>query len=476
VKKSCLIFALLVITRIFHAQGQQWSDPVAITDSLTDNTNITLSTCEGMYSLGDTLYACWEKSSDTSSTALYCRRLIPYGDPFMLLSLPNVHFKNPRIYRYNTGDTAFSVYFQTDMNGNWDIYYVNYLKNGIVSSMIPVRNTAQDETNLHMDQSQEGLQEMVWEQDGRILYKRSNTDTIQFDRNDCHNPLIWKNHIFWTKNAGGNEYIYYSTRSSLSGIWGDPVYIFGGAVSLEHTSIGNDTHGDMALEDLVWEHKNGSYWSLMDFDPMNSIQYGFSDFSFSNNIYPSYLSVYIITDQPGNVEGAIRTFASDTTGNMEIWVTPVLCGVGYMNISNNGSTDTHPQLFNFFQSGDNHLLDIWESWRNGHWQLWMTTMDILSGIPQNPNPGKGFLAVHPNPFREGTTIDFLNGQPDPGPLTICNSLGNKVITLYPNNSGTGKVTYTWDGKNENGTKMPPGIYFCTMKTNSKSVQQKIVIF
>jgi len=342
--------------------------------------------------------------------------------------------------------------------------------------MIPLRNTAQDETNLHMDQSQEGLQEMVWEQDGRILYKRSNTDTIQFDRNDCHNPLIWKNHIFWTKNTGGNEYIYYSTRSSLSGIWGDPVYIFGGAVSLEHTSIGNDTHGDMALEDLVWEHKNSNNWRLMDFDPMNLIQYGFSDFSTSNNVYPSYLSVYILTDQPGSVDGAVRTFASDTTGNMEIWVTPVLGGVGYINISNNGSTDTHPQLFNFFQGGDNHLFDIWESWRNGHWQLWMTNMDILTGTEDRSPSEKCSLAVHPNPFRDETTIDFVQDQPGEVSLTIYNSLGNKVIMLKPMKEGTGKFSVSWDGKNENGIKMPAGIYFCILTTNSKSVQNKIVIF
>jgi hypothetical protein len=161
---------------------------------------------------------------------------------------------------------------------------------------------------------------------------------------------------------------------------------------------------------------------------------------------------------------------------MEIWVTPALFSNDYINISNYGDIDTHPQLFNFFQWSTNHLYDIWESWRNGHWQLWMTNMDILTGIEEKPLADKSTIVVHPNPFRDETTIDYFKDQPGSGCLTIYNSLGNKVIMLNPMKESTGKVSFTWDGKNENGIKMPAGIYFCTLKTGSKSVQQKIVIF
>jgi hypothetical protein len=473
-KKLYIFIFLIVIPTVFYAQNEQWSDPVPISDSLTDNMNITLSTMQGMYSMGDTLYACWEKVIDAQTTALYWRTLIPFGDPQVLITQSNVQFSSPRIYKYNTGDTAFGVYFHANMNGNWDIYYVCYLRNGTVSPMIPVRTTAQDETSLHYDLYQGNIPEMVWEQDGRILYQRANSDTIQIDKNVCHNPLICHDHIFWTKYAGGSESIYFSTRNTTNGVWGAPVLVYGGE-PFQNLSIGNDTHGDMSSGDLVWDRMVGSKWRLMDFDPFNLTQYSFPDFSTANNITPSYLTVYLVTDSPGYLDNAFKTFASDTTGNFEIWVSSFPWGNGYINISNYGDVDVHPQLFNFFQGGDNRLFDIWESWHNGHWQLWMTNMDILSGINQDPKPGKGYLAVHPNPFREETTIEFLNSQPDAGPLTICNALGKKVVTLDPNSSGTGKVTYTWNGKNENGLKMPSGMYFCTIKTGNHSVQQKIVI-
>ncbi len=474
-KKLYILIALTIFPRVFYAQNEQWSDPVPITDSLTDNRNVTLSTFQEFYNIYDTLYACWEKSTDTLSTALYWRSLIPLGAPHILLSQPNVHFKNPRIYKYHTGDTAFGVYFQTDMNGNWDIYYVCCLRNGNVSPMIPVRTTSQDETNYFSDLSDEGLQEMVWEQNGRILYKRSDTDTIQFDKNNCSRPLIGNDHIFWTKNNAGTSTVYFSKRDYFTGVWSAPTAVIGG-LQYEHLSIGNDTHGGMTSGDLVFESKQGTFWRLTDFDPVSLFEYEFKDFSFSNNIFPSYLGAMIVTDHPGYLDNTLKTFASDTTGDLEIWVTPHLWDTGYINISNYGNADTHPQLFNFFQGDINHLYDIWESWRNGHWQLWMTNMDILTGLEKKPLPVKGSMVVHPNPFRDETTIDFFRDQPGSGCLTIYNSLGHTVVILNPSEESTGKVSFRWDGRDEIGNKMPPGIYFCILTTNSKSVQNKIVIF
>jgi len=269
-KKLYIFILLLIIPRVFFAQNEQWSDPVPITDSLTDNRNVTLSTFEGSYNLDDTLYACWEKSSDTTSTALYCRRLIPFGDPFVLLSMPNVHFKNPKIYRYNSGDIRFSVYFQTDMNGNWDIYYVDYLKNGTVSSLFPLRTTPQDETNFFAYTYQGNITDMVWEQDGRILYKGTLTDTVQIDKDDCHKPLIEGNYVFYTKNSGGSSIIYYDEKNDI-GIWGPYVYVTDLPGQYEHLTIGNDTHSGSTFfsynqMDLLFQQKPGIKWNLMDFD------------------------------------------------------------------------------------------------------------------------------------------------------------------------------------------------------------------
>jgi hypothetical protein len=466
---------LLIVPVSFYAQNEQWSDPVPITDSITNNQNVTLSTYQEMYGMGDTLYACWENWTDASSTSLYWRSLIPLGPPHLLLSQPNVHFKNPRIYKYNTGDTAFGVYFQTDMNGNWDIYYVCYLRNGTVSQLIPVRTTSEDETNFHYDISDESLPEMVWEQNGRILYKRSNTDTVQFDRNDCHTPLINKDHLFWTKTESGNTNIYYSTRSYFTGLWSSPVLAYG-TVSLQHLSIGNDTHGSISTSDLVFDRMSGSHWRLMDFDPTSTTQYPFPDFNTSDNIFPSYLGLFLITDHPDYLYNTIKTFASDSTGNLEIWVTPTLGYNDYINISNYGNSDTHPQLFNFFEGGDNHLFDIWESWRNGRWQLWMTTMDILTGINEKPGSGKGALVVHPNPFREEITIDFIKEEPGSVDLIIYNMVGKKVAMLRPADKQVGKISLRWNGRDENGSKLAPGVYFFTLKTKTRADQKKIVIY
>jgi hypothetical protein len=315
---------------------------------------------------------------------------------------------------------------------------------------------------------------MVWEQDGRILYKGPASDTIQIDKNDCHMPMIEGDNIFWTKNSAGNNSIFYSTRNSSSGIWGTPVLIDGPG-DFNHLTIGNDTY---STGDLLFEKKQGSLNSLMDFDALNvpPVLSDLQDFPNANTICPSHTGIVIYTDNLQYLYNHFVTFASDTTSNFEIWLNSPYTGGNHVRISNYGNTDTHPQLFNFFVPGTNHLFDIWESWHNAHWQLWMSYLDIVTGIAEGVASENGSLRVYPNPFREETTIDYYRDQPGPVSLTIYNSMGDNVITLKPVSDNADKVTFRWDGKNENGSKLQAGIYFCSLKTNSKQARQKVLIF
>ena len=79
------------------------------------------------------------------------------------------------------------------------------------------------------------------------------------------------------------------------------------------------------------------------------------------------------------------------------------------------------------------------------------------------------LALHsnyPNPFNPSTTIrfdvpEFYSNKKVT--LQIFNILGQKVKTLFNGNIASGKHEITWDSRNEQGARLPSGLYFVVMQ-------------
>ncbi len=79
------------------------------------------------------------------------------------------------------------------------------------------------------------------------------------------------------------------------------------------------------------------------------------------------------------------------------------------------------------------------------------------------------IQISPNPFSTTTTISFSRtGQSAEGiEIQIIDVTGRRVrdFILYPS-SFILPAKLEWDGRDENGRALPPGIYFLTLKTNS----------
>jgi len=58
-------------------------------------------------------------------------------------------------------------------------------------------------------------------------------------------------------------------------------------------------------------------------------------------------------------------------------------------------------------------------------------------------------------------------------LTIYDVAGNRVIELLNEKKPAGKHHILWDGLNEQGQKVPGGIYFCHLKT-SQAGQRNVI--
>ena len=248
-------------------------------------------------------------------------------------------------------------------------------------------------------------------------------------------------------------------------------------ISNTHPTFGNDSYGDIFTPYVFWQHKNGQYWEVKGFD-ISSTQYcSFNNFPGCTNVSPSFCTINLTTGQGYLSNMDFVTFASDVTGNMEIYVNTVIGDTVYSNLSEYSGTDTHPQLFNNFcisPAGlDNQLFDIWESYRGGHWQLWTTRMDILTGENSLKLPAAE-MRCSPNPFTDETRIEYNTGEAGSLNFGIYDLQGNKIKTLNSVSEGNGKYSVTWDGKDAAGAPVPAGIYVCSVKTGNTVSHCKII--
>ena len=82
---------------------------------------------------------------------------------------------------------------------------------------------------------------------------------------------------------------------------------------------------------------------------------------------------------------------------------------------------------------------------------------------------------YPNPLNPTTTIKYQIPSASDVNLTIYNSVGQKVRTLYSGQRNAGTYEVQWDGKNEMGNEVSSGIYFYQLKAGSRQQVNKMIL-
>lgn len=474
-KKLYILIILLGVAANAQSQdtwGDTWGPPYPLTDSLTDNVNATLSILPQEVWQPDTLYMLWERSSDPFSTGIYARNLTTMAGPFMVAAQLNVHFKHPRVFRRGTGDTLFYFSYETDMNGNWDLYYSILMKNEVALGPYPFIQSSLNERTLNWGNSMF----FTWEKEGNIYAKEFFSDTVHLAGDSCHNPISLSSAIVAYEMALGTEIgAFFSIYDDIGHNWTGPFPIDISGTNT-HLTFGNDSYG-AGGSILFWQNNNGTFWTIKGFDPNFITYYSFNNFPGCNNISPSYCYVNITTYQTFPAFCTFSTFASDVTGNMEIYVNNVLGDTIYSNLSGYSGIDAHPQLFNnfntLFGALDNQLFDIWESYRGGHWQLWATKMDFLTGEGNLKNQFAR-MKCSPNPFTDLTRIEYFIREEGSTCFTIFDLNGKKIVNMNSTSEGNGKHSVTWNGRDGSGALVPAGIYVCALNTGNTVSRCKII--
>ena len=94
----------------------------------------------------------------------------------------------------------------------------------------------------------------------------------------------------------------------------------------------------------------------------------------------------------------------------------------------------------------------------------------------NPIPSDFELSPnYPNPFNPQTTFNYRLPEACEVRIQIFSLLGRPIITLINQRQEAGYYTMTWAGIDENGEKVPSGIYFIRMQAGTFTKMHKMIV-
>jgi hypothetical protein len=85
-----------------------------------------------------------------------------------------------------------------------------------------------------------------------------------------------------------------------------------------------------------------------------------------------------------------------------------------------------------------------------------------------------YIRVYPNPFSDQATIRFCLKTIGKVDISVYDQEGRLIKNLISGISDREEKTVIWDGDSNNGSKVPPGLYFIRMVTPDKLYHIKIL--
>jgi hypothetical protein len=476
------VLSLLLVSKLTNAQYETWSDPVSLTDSITDNKNATIKL---LRFIDENYYAFWGKSTNSNSTSIYYKNFYNSDEPQIFLSDAGIHYTNPQLidtwFSKYSNDSLFFIFYESDETETNKIYYQIYNPDGFTEPEA-LTESSEEQTNLICNNDGE----IVWMEQNRIMHIHLNKYTFAFtepfviDSGNCNYPSIkqtdygWWGYgipiVSWVKEVNDISNIMVRWYDNTNG-WLPAESIFTG---LQCTNLSFCT-GFATPEILTWDYFNDTSWHIANYDLTDS-QLFISEFDLQ---YPPYSSFYS-GDLPvkSNWMGiGFSSFVYQNNYLTDIFTTPFYGGVyspldAYQNVSKSNNQVRNPRVYSGKNIGnDYYFINIWEEYVNAHWQLkYSITHEYLSGVKEPENIEINSIEVNPNPTNDKTKISFSLDHSSQITISICNSSGVIIETIKKTNLNAGDHSYIW---NRNGYN--PGLYFVNLQSDLGSVSKKLIL-
>jgi hypothetical protein len=103
-------------------------------------------------------------------------------------------------------------------------------------------------------------------------------------------------------------------------------------------------------------------------------------------------------------------------------------------------------------------------------------IEHATGLKESINPEKALTATfYPNPFNSNVNIECFLSYPAHVKLYICDAGGKPVKMLADEEQLQGSCLFEWDGTDNGGIPVKPGIYISILIADGAMVQQKLVL-
>jgi hypothetical protein len=323
----------------------------------------------------------------------------------------------------------------------------------------------------------------------------------------CLNGDIW---AIWQRVISDSVNIYSSCRSG--GVWSSPIPVTND-VYVDNTTPTISESQSYPI--VVWERDNDIYYSIYVSGSWQSPQAITS--SMANDSVPEI--TYI------DFTGTAVSWQTDEYGDWEVFRTAADTFTTHYRVTNNIADDVIPcplfytsVIFQWnvpmiaFTSYRNGNPDVfaWLDWQGAEsidedpgqdilpmltanlgvyvWALWQTDRngdwDIYGSYQYNPgnvaesggDPAVLWCSVIPNPFRSETRIAYSIGRNATDDIEIrIYDIAGMLVKCFPRITHDAlRCTLIWDGTDEQGHVIPPGVYFLCLDTDQGMFRQKIV--
>jgi hypothetical protein len=93
------------------------------------------------------------------------------------------------------------------------------------------------------------------------------------------------------------------------------------------------------------------------------------------------------------------------------------------------------------------------------------------GVGDPPSPGSGTLRLvppAPNPFEDRTALAFHLERPGRVECAIFDLNGRRVWRSAEQSVAAGRSQFVWDGRNDRGEPLGPGVYFYRLRLDGRT--------
>lgn len=111
---------------------------------------------------------------------------------------------------------------------------------------------------------------------------------------------------------------------------------------------------------------------------------------------------------------------------------------------------------------------------NAAWVLDEIERGVLAAPPLAPAAASLRLTAGPNPFRAATRLAWALPAAGRATLRIHDAAGRLVRTLRDGAGAAGPDAATWDGRDERGARVAPGLYFARLATPAGTLVRRLV--